>query len=135
MISNGGDDDDDNNHVNSSLVAVFVTADGFSLKMTDFEKSYPFQTEPVPVEIQFITQKIQIFPGDTTLQYHAPLCGGCAYDGLLALFAVNLVNVPWDFDSGTYITVTAKDSAGNVLTTNVVGGVPVPDFNFTYSAK
>ena len=103
--------------------------------MTEFEESYPFQPQPVPVEIQFITQKVQNIKGDTPLQYHAPLCGGCSYDGLSALFAINLANVPWNVDLGTFITVTAKDSTGNVLATNTIGGVPVPDFNFTYHAK
>jgi len=44
-------------------------------------------------------------------------------------------NNPWDYDLGDYITVTAKDSAGTALASNVVGGKPVPDFNFTYHAK
>ena len=119
-----------------SLGVVLVTAQGDSLKMFELKESHPFQVpEPVPVEIQFITQKVQLTAGDTSLEYHASLCGGCYYDGLLALFAVNLANNPWDYDLGDYITVTAKDSAGTALASNVAGGKPVPDFNFTYHAK
>lgn len=104
--------------------------------MFELKKSHPFEApEPVPVEIQFITQKDQPKAGDTSLEYHASLCGGCYFDGLQAVFAVNLANNPWDYDLGDYITVTAKDSAGNPLASNVVGGKPVPDFNFTYHAK
>ena len=53
-----------------------------------------------------------------------------------ARFAINLVNNPWDHDYGDTITVTAKDSAGHILATNLVGNsLPVPDFNFSYHVK
>lgn len=104
--------------------------------MVELEKSYPFAPTPIPVRVQFITQKDVPAAGETTLQYHAALCGGCSFDGLNARFSVNLVNNPWDDDKGDTITVHAKDSTGNVIATNLGSdNKPMPDFNFTYSAK
>ena len=105
--------------------------------MVELEKSYPIQAEPIPVEVQFITQKDQNYAGDTKLQYHASLCGGTFFDGLIAHFAVNLANNPWNFDTGDYITVMANDSAGHFLASNIDPGTknPMPDFNFTYHVK
>ena len=92
---------------------------------------------PVPVHVQFITPKDEFLPGDTRKTYHVALCGGCHFDGLMARFSVNLVNTRWDDDKGDSIAVTAKDSHGVVLATNLlgVGNAPVPDFNFTYHSK
>ena len=120
---------------NLLLGAVLLTAQGSSLAMFELEKSYPFQPEPIPVPVQFITQKDIKVDGDTLLHYHASLCGGCNFDGLMAHFAVNLVNNAWDDEKGDTITVQANDSVGNILATNLIGGKPVPDFNFTYHAK
>ena len=76
-----------------SLGVVLVTAQGDSLKMFELKKSHPIQArEPVPVEIQFITPKVQTYAGDASLEYHASLCGGCYYEGLLALFALFFSN-------------------------------------------
>ena len=119
------------------LGTVLVTTQVLSLEMVDLEKSYHFQAEPIPVEVQFITQKDQNYAGDTKLLYHASLCGGAFFDGLMAHVAVNLANNPWSSDSGDYITVTANDSSGHVLASNIVPGSksPMPDFNFTYNMK
>ncbi|KAJ7339572.1 hypothetical protein OS493_005973 [Desmophyllum pertusum] len=121
------------------LGAVLVTAQGSSIKMIELENSYRYPLAPIaiPVQVQFITQKDIQATGKVTQHYDAALCGGCSFDGLNARFAVNLVNNPWDYDAGDYITVTVLDSAGNVITTNVneSSKIPQPDFNFTYSVK
>lgn len=104
--------------------------------MMELGESFPLQPTPIPVKMQFITQKVQQYPGDTLIKYHAALCGGCQFDGHTARFAINLVNSPWDDDLGDTITVTAKDSTGHILATNLVGNsLPVPDFNFSYHVK
>lgn len=114
-----------------------MTARGAAIKMVDLEESYPaFDPIAIPVRVQFITQADVFAGGETTLQYHAALCGGCSFDGLNARFAVNLVNNPWDDDAGDTITVHAKDSAGNIIATNLGSDKkPMPDFNFTYTMK
>lgn len=91
---------------------------------------------PIPVRVHFITEQNQKLDGDTTTEYLAALCGGCAFQGLKAFFGVSLVNRDWSYDTGYYITVTVKDTDGNVIANNLdVSGIPVPDFNFTYVAK
>ena len=92
---------------------------------------------PIPVRVHFITQAKQYLAGDKTRDYLAPLCGGCTFDGLNALFGVSLVNKAWNYDTGYYITVYAKDTAGDIIASNVNGStkIPEPDFNFTYVAK
>lgn len=114
-----------------------MTAQGSSIKMIELEESYLFGPIEIPVQVQFITQRDVPAAGTSTLQYRAALCGGCNFDGLNARFAVNLVNNAWDDDKGDTITVSAKDSVGNVIATNLIGSnkKPMPDFNFTYHAK
>lgn len=120
------------------LGAVLVTtSQGFSFEMKELEKSFSRQAEPIPVEVQFISPADEIKPGDTSIQYRAALCGGTYFEGLVAHFAINLANNPWSIQNGDYITVVAKDSAGNTLASNVnvTTKQPQPDFNFTYHAK
>jgi len=120
-----------------SLGAVLVTAQAYSIEMIELEKSHLLAPIAIPVRVQFITQKDQGYPGSTSLQYHAALCGGCTFDGLNARFAVNLANNPWDDETGDTITVRAKDSTGTVIASNLIGtdNKPIPDFNFTYTSK
>lgn len=119
------------------LGAVLVTAQAYSIEMIELEKSHLLAPIAIPVRVQFITQKDQGYPGSTSLQYHAALCGGCTFDGLNARFAVNLANNPWDDETGDTITVRAKDSTGTVIASNLIGtdNKPIPDFNFTYTSK
>ena len=119
----------------SSAIAL-ATAHGESIDMMELGESFPLQPTPIPVKMQFITQKVQQYFGDTLIKYHAALCGGCQFDGHTARFAINLVNSRWDDDLGDTITVTTKDSAGHIVATNLVGNsLPVPDFNFSYHVK
>ena len=91
---------------------------------------------PQSLILHFITEQNQKLDGDTTKDYLAALCGGCAFQGLNALFGVSLVNRDWSYDTGYYMTITVKDTDGNFIANNSdASGIPVPDFNFTYVAK
>ncbi|XP_058953130.2 uncharacterized protein [Pocillopora verrucosa] len=115
--------------------AVFVFAQASPFRMIELEDSLPLAPIPIPVEVQFITQRDEVYTGKKNLSYHAALCGGCSFDGLNARFAVNLVNNPWDKDEGDYITVyvRATDPTGTIIASNEDD--ILPDFNFTYFAK
>ena len=58
-----------------------ATAHGESIDMMELGESFPLQPTPIPVKMQFITQKVQQYSGDTLIKYHAALCGGCQFDG------------------------------------------------------
>ncbi|XP_022785413.1 uncharacterized protein LOC111325788 [Stylophora pistillata] len=106
-----------------SLVLALVTVQGSSL---------PAYFVPV----LFTSYEIQVLRGESTRTYHAALCGGCTFDGLTAVVQVDLLSNPWDIDLGDYVTISVEDENGNVIATNFDGSkMPVPDFNFTYSAK
>lgn len=84
----------------------------------------------------FLPLETKFLGGESTRIYHAALCGGCSFDGLTAQVQVNLVNNPWDCELGDYMIISVEDGNGSVIATNVDGRqMPVPNFNFTYSAK
>lgn len=90
---------------------------------------------PEGVPVLFTTGN-QILGGESTRIYHAALCGGRSFDGLTAQIQVKLVNNPWDCELGDYMIISVEDGNGSVIATNVDGRqMPVPNFNFTYSAK